>query len=166
MNLSDAKLVGQSYTDEKTGVTFWMHPALPMRFFAARDYFVEQGLSPTEPIIDAFITADACTLCIESERNDLSLQRYLEMRVGKTVGERYELFLTLVNAEYAVIINAAYHATRKEEFPSDIPPEIASDNDLKKSTSRTSLGKRSKRKQKPVTNETNAIKSTTMEAAS
>lgn len=166
MNLSDAKLVGQSYTDVKTGVTFWMHPSIPMGYFATREYFVSSGLSPTDAIIDMFLTGDSFILAIETERDDLSLQAYLNMRVGKTIAERYELFLTLVDFGYSDAISSAYNATRVDEFPSDIPPEIASDENLKKSTSRTSSNRKSKLNKKQARKETSATKNTTTEAVS
>lgn len=166
MNLSDAQLVGQAYTDDKTGATFWMHPSIPMGYFVYREHFEAQGLNPTDPIIDLFITVDTFILAIESERDDLSLVRYLDMSVGKTTGERYELFLALVNSEYLQIIGDAYRATRKNEFPLDISPEIAGDDRLKKSTSTSSSKAKSKPSKTQKTSETNVTKSTIQVAAS
>lgn len=157
MKLSDAKLIGQSYVDEKTGVTFWMHPSTPMGYFVSRDYFVGQGLSPNDFVIDMFLTTDAFLLAIESERDDLNIQRYLDMRIGKTVKERHELFLVLIDFDYADIVINAYKNTRKNEFPLEIPPEIANDDKLKKSTSQTSSNGRSKPK---TTQETSVPKDT------
>ena len=157
MKLSDAKLIGQPYTDEKSGAIFWMHPSIPMGYFAASEYFAKQGLSSTEPIVDMFLTVDTFILAIESERIDLSILQYLILRVGKTTGERYELFLALVNSEYIQIVGDAYRATRINEFPSDIPPEIANDDKLKKSTSQTSSNGKSKPK---TTQETSVPKDT------
>ena len=166
MKLSDAQLVGRSYTDDKTGVIFWMHPAIPMRYFAAREYFEEQKLDPADDIIDMFLTVDTIILAIESERDDLILVRYLDMRNGKTVPERYELFLALVSYEYIKIIGNAYRATRKNEFPLDIPPEIAADENEKKSTSTNSSKGKSKPNKKQAPKEVSVIKSTTQEVVS
>jgi hypothetical protein len=148
MKLSDAKIFGKSYTDEKTGVTLWMHPSTSMRFYDNYDALRKAGVDTTTPITETFVYADGLLLAIESDRTDLTLQAYLDLRDGKTALERYELFITLVDFEYNRMVISAFTATRHEEFPSEIPPEIASDPQAKKNGSSATIEKKSKSKAK------------------
>lgn len=135
MKLNDAKQFGKAHKDEKTGITLWMHPSISMRYFDNYDALRKAGIDTSTPIVETFVYADGLILAIESPRSDLSLQAYLDLRTGKTALERYELFLSLVDFEYNRMVIQAYQATRAEEFPSDISPEIEADPQAKKNGS-------------------------------
>lgn len=120
-------------TYEADGITLTLHTGTPIRVHVLYEKLPDPAGDMEAIARDRFIIAECIVQSYSFEDETHPLSRYYQERDGKTILERYELFLNLLEIKDLNTIFDAREATVHIDPPIELPDEVVTD-DQKKDT--------------------------------